>query len=103
MSALEYTSQATLAKYHASEGNARGFCNACGSFLFWQNEKSGRISMCVGCFDKDALQQYGPVLTTAKMHLFAEAEIPGVTDHLKGERYKYDNDVGEVVRLPDRS
>lgn len=59
--------------------------------------------MCVGTFDKDALRDYGHILTYAERHLFCDAEIPGVTDHLPGDRYKYDDDEGEVVLLGPRA
>lgn len=58
--------------------------------------------MCVGGFDKDALREYGRVLTYAEKHLFCDAEIEGVTDHLPGERFKFDDEEGEVVLLERR-
>ncbi|GJN67349.1 hypothetical protein PLIIFM63780_004789 [Purpureocillium lilacinum] len=99
VSALTWDAQSTLGRYRASEGCARGFCSACGSFLFWQNESSGRISMTVGCFDKEDLRRYGKVLTYAERHLWCDAEIEGVTDHLPGDKYKFDDEDGEVVLL----
>ncbi|KID89435.1 Ribonucleases P/MRP protein subunit [Metarhizium guizhouense ARSEF 977] len=105
VSSLRYTSQATLSEYRASPGNARGFCSRCGSLLFWRHEASDRISMCVGCFDQEALREHGRLLTYAERHLFCGAEIDGVTDHLPGSRYKYDDDdegEGEVVLLERR-
>ncbi|KAJ6444095.1 ribonucleases P/MRP protein subunit [Purpureocillium lavendulum] len=99
LSALTWDAQSTLGRYRASEGCARGFCSKCGSFLFWQNESSNRISMTVGCFDKDALSRYGKTLTYAERHLWCDAEIPGVTDHLRGDKYKFDDEDGEVVLL----
>lgn len=58
--------------------------------------------MCVGCFDKDALGEYGRVLTYGERHLFCDAEIEGVTDHLPGDRWKFDNEEGKLVLLERR-
>lgn len=93
VSALSYTTPCeTLRDYHASEGCSRGFCNACGSYLYWRNEKKDLINMCVGTFDRDVLKRYGTVLTDVNTHLYCEDEIKGVTDHLKGERWQQDNE-----------
>ncbi|UNI24340.1 Ribonuclease P [Purpureocillium takamizusanense] len=100
LSALTWDADSTLRRYRASEGRARGFCSACGSFLFWQDESYDSIGMTVGCFDKDALRgAHGRALTYAERHLWCDAEIEGVTDHLPGDRYKFDDEDGEVVLL----
>ncbi|KAH7158048.1 Mss4-like protein [Dactylonectria estremocensis] len=91
LSALEYSSQDTLKTFRASPGIARGFCGECGSFLFWRDESRPRIALAVGTFDKEALSQWGTLLTNAKRHLWCEDEIPGVTDHLKGDKWKLDS------------
>ncbi|OAA42764.1 Mss4-like protein [Metarhizium rileyi] len=99
LSALEYTSDATLTQYRATPSNARGFCTRCGSLLFWRREASDSISMCVGCFDSEALRTHGRLLTYAERHIFCDAEIDGVTDHLPGDKWKYDDEEGEVILL----
>jgi hypothetical protein len=49
---LEITAQETLAWYQSSEKAARGFCNRCGSSLFWQHEDDGgAVSIMSGTLD----------------------------------------------------
>ncbi|KAM0426417.1 hypothetical protein ACHAPT_008464 [Fusarium lateritium] len=57
--ALEWTSDTTktLKKYHATEGTNRGFCQNCGTFLFWHPEGSETISFSIGSVD--ALYLFG--------------------------------------------
>lgn len=56
------------------------------------------IDLGVGTIDKEYLKKYGPLLTSAKRHLWAADTIPGVTDHLEGERWEYDCQ-GEGAKL----
>jgi hypothetical protein len=44
--------------------------------------------LAVGCFDKDVMRKHGTLLTKAGCHLYVCDEIPGVTDHLEGERFE---------------
>ncbi len=37
--------------YSASEGIRRGFCDTCGSFLFWEPVGKGNIDIAMGAFD----------------------------------------------------
>lgn len=85
-----YSNKATLKIYHASPDCERGFCGACGSFLFWCETKADSTSVCVGTFDKEHLKKYGTLLTYAERHLWCIDEIQGVTSHLKGEKWEYD-------------
>lgn len=39
------------ARFHSSEGNARGFCRDCGTPLFFHHEEGPRISISIGAFD----------------------------------------------------
>jgi hypothetical protein len=41
-----------LAWYEASEKARRGFCTTCGSFLFWDERGTDRISIAAGAFDR---------------------------------------------------
>jgi hypothetical protein len=91
-SAVEFTSKETLKLYSATPHIERGFCSNCGGFLFWQRQDRGGICLTVGCFDKPVLEKYGPLLTAAQRHLFCEREIPGVTDHLQGNKYPRDDE-----------
>jgi len=91
-SSVTYTAQDTLRRYHATPGIARGFCGACGSFLFWHKEAKDSISMSVGCFDKDVLARYGELLARSNNNIWCAAAIPGVTDRLDGKMWAYDNE-----------
>ncbi|KAH8676966.1 Mss4-like protein [Ilyonectria robusta] len=94
LSALKYSSQDTLKTYSASPQRKRGFCSECGGFIFWHDETTQRIGMTVGTFDREVLARWGNLLTDTKTHIWCADEIPGVTDHLKGEKWKL-NSVGE--------
>ncbi|KAJ4194355.1 hypothetical protein NW755_003111 [Fusarium falciforme] len=98
-SSVAFTSQTTLSRYHATKGCARGFCTACGSWLFWRSEDSGAISMSVGTLDKEVLKRWGKLLAHAEVHLWCEDEIEGVTDHLQGEKWKYDSEGAGAERI----
>ncbi|MCA0929292.1 GFA family protein [Ruegeria profundi] len=49
---LSFTAQETLGWYHASDIAKRGFCSACGSFLFWQHNDEETIAISVGSLDE---------------------------------------------------
>jgi hypothetical protein len=48
---LRVTARRTLRWYRSSPGIQRGFCNACGSTLFWKRDGSSQTSVCVGTID----------------------------------------------------
>jgi hypothetical protein len=48
---LHFTARRTLRWYRSSPDIQRGFCNACGSTLFWKRDGSDRTSVCVGTID----------------------------------------------------
>lgn len=50
--------------------------------------------MSIGTFDKDDLKIWGRQLSYSEVHLWSEDAIEGITDHLPGEKWKYD-DQGE--------
>lgn len=50
---FELTSQETLAWYPSSAWAQRGFCNRCGTALFWKENDGDAISILVGSFDED--------------------------------------------------
>jgi hypothetical protein len=58
------------------------------------------MDLTVGCIDKADLKKYGVALTTACRHLWCADEILGVTDHLEGQRWKYDCDGEDAELLP---
>lgn len=41
-------------RFYSSDGMARGFCEKCGTPLFFHNEAGERISMSIGAFDEPA-------------------------------------------------
>ncbi|SDX48360.1 Uncharacterized conserved protein [Ruegeria halocynthiae] len=49
---LSFTSSETLEWYRASDIAKRGFCRACGSFLFWQHNDEDTIAISVGSLDE---------------------------------------------------
>ncbi len=49
---LHLTKRATLSWYRASPSAARGFCNACGSSLFWRPEEGGYTAISCGSLDR---------------------------------------------------
>jgi hypothetical protein len=48
---LHFKAKDTLTWYHASDVARRGFCNTCGSILFWKAEGSKTTSICAGAID----------------------------------------------------
>ncbi|RSL92228.1 hypothetical protein CDV31_015258 [Fusarium ambrosium] len=98
-SSVAFTSQTTLSRYHATEGCARGFCTACGSWLFWRREDAGTISMSVGTLDQEVLKRWGRLLSHAETHLWCEDEIEGATDHLRGDKWKQDSEGEGAERI----
>ncbi len=49
---LSFTADETLRWYRASDIAKRGFCSACGSFLFWQHNDEDTIAISVGSLDE---------------------------------------------------
>lgn len=91
-SSFALTAQATLKVYKVSPPNSRAFCGDCGGLVYWAAEDEDEMSVCVGSFDDDVLQKHGRVLTYAERHVYCANEIPGVTDHLPGRKYKDSDD-----------
>lgn len=52
LSQFELINHATLSWYPSSNRAKRGFCNRCGSSLFWQKNESPAISITAGTLDK---------------------------------------------------
>lgn len=49
---LSFSSDETLSWFRASDIARRGFCRACGSFLFWQHDDEDTISISMGALDE---------------------------------------------------
>ncbi|KAL2137599.1 hypothetical protein VTI28DRAFT_8931 [Corynascus sepedonium] len=88
----------TLKKFYCTEGNARGFCGECGTFLFWRHESGPNISIAIGTVDPLYLFGEGWESTNGEVpkggfgralassgggHEWVQNEIPGVTDNLE--------------------
>ena len=61
--ALTFASDDTLDWFSASETAKRGFCSACGSFLFWKHRDENEISISMGAFE-------APTETSLGRHIF---------------------------------
>lgn len=60
-----------LAWYASSDKARRGFCNACGSTLFWQQNGAPQISIAAGSFDDDSdFVAWGHIFSSAKGHYY---------------------------------
>ena len=49
--AVQLLQQDTLAWYESSPGAHRGFCNRCGSSLFWDNGQNNEVCIMAGTLD----------------------------------------------------
>ncbi|KAL0936024.1 glutathione-dependent formaldehyde-activating enzyme [Colletotrichum truncatum] len=105
---LQWTTSdtSTLAEYGASESAKRGFCSACGSWLYHRVIGIEGVSLCVGSMDLEVLvgekgadgqsgegKGFGRALVNGLGgHEFCENEIPGVTDDIpllnRGQRHQ---------------
>lgn len=70
--------QETLRWYSAVKGFRRGFCNACGSSLFFEEEGGERISIAAGTLDKPQGLRIGAHIFTAEAgdYYTIEAGVP---------------------------
>ncbi len=48
---IHFIADATLSWFRSSPTAQRGFCNNCGSTLFWKSDGSDHTSICVGAID----------------------------------------------------
>jgi len=60
---LTLTASDSLHWYSASDTAKRGFCNKCGSFLFWKHKNENNISIAMGAF-------HPPTGVTLARHIF---------------------------------
>ncbi len=63
---FQLTSQDTLRWYSAVEGYRRGFCNHCGSSLFFEEIGGERVSIAAGSLDKNQGLKLGAHIFTAE-------------------------------------
>lgn len=63
---FKLTSEQTLTWFQSSKTAKRGFCNTCGSSLFWMHDNDdGAISIASGALD-------GPTNLTTEKHIFVK-------------------------------
>ena len=65
--AFRLTNEETLAWYKSSEMAERGFCNRCGSSLFWRRYDEDTISITAGTLD-------GPTGLSIGKHIFTDTK-----------------------------
>lgn len=51
-SGLAVVGEEMLSWFYATEQARRGFCRVCGVHLFWEQDGSDRVSICMGCLDE---------------------------------------------------
>ena len=101
-SELTWLSKSTLGEYQSSAGCLRGFCNNCGSPLFWRkDQKDAEVELAVGTFDEEYLLggrdsedkptgAYAIALANPDgHHSHLRNEIKGITDHVAVSGTKY--------------
>ncbi|SMO68180.1 GFA family protein [Ruegeria faecimaris] len=77
---ITFTASDTLSWFRASDIARRGFCNACGSYLFWQHKDEDRIAIAMGALD-------APTGLTLARHIFVadKGDYYDITDDLPQE------------------
>jgi len=80
-----------LAWYRASDFARRGFCQVCGSTMFWQADAEDQIAIAAGSFDSET------ALVTAA-HIFVADK--GDYYQLDGDRPHYDQSGKSGVHVP---
>ncbi len=75
---LELTAQEGLAWYHASDIARRGFCQVCGSSLFWEPKQADYTAIMAGTLDR-------PTGLTSARHIFVadKGDYYGLADGLE--------------------
>jgi hypothetical protein len=69
--AFTWVSDSTLSWYRASEVARRGFCNVCGSNLFWKPDGEARIAIFAGTLDStDSLVAESHIFVADKADYF---------------------------------
>ncbi len=69
---LTFTSNSTLAWYRASASAGRGFCNTCGSLLFWKADGKESTSVAAGSLNgKTGLITEGHIFCADKGDYYA--------------------------------
>lgn len=75
---VEFTSTETLTWYERVEGVEYGFCNRCGSTLFWRSaDKAAHLSICAGTLDQPTGLDTDGILFAAEAGDYHQLE-PGI-------------------------
>ena len=82
---VAFTGEENITRYDSSEWAARGFCNKCGSSLFYYLKPADRYIMCTGSFDDaDAFSIEGEIYIDEKP---AGYDFAGDHPRLTGEQF----------------
>ena len=81
--ALTFTHQASLTWYESTPGHKRGFCNRCGSSLFWKAEDRNYLAVCAGTLDSAVDIQLDRHIYTANQGSYYKIE-DGLPQHEQG-------------------
>lgn len=82
LSVFEMVDDGTLRWYEPAEGVFYGFCETCGSTLFWKTDaKPGWISICAGTLDQPTGLKTTAALWTAELADYHSPQ-PGLQDHI---------------------
>ena len=86
---VTFTGEEHITRYQSSAWAERGFCNICGSNLYYRLPKQGNHEMCVGTFDdKDGLVMSSEIFVDLKAAGFAFAgDHPRLTEKETLEKY----------------
>ncbi|WP_050604952.1 GFA family protein [Ruegeria sp. 6PALISEP08] len=77
---LSFTASDTLSWFRASDIARRGFCSACGSFLFWQHNDEDTISVSMG-----ALREPTGLMLSKHIFVADKGDYYDITDDLPQE------------------
>ncbi len=80
---LRFDSDTTLQWYEASTGVFYGFCQTCGSSLFWKNDdEPHRVSVCAGTVEAPTGLTTSTALFMSE-HADYHTPAPNLTEHLR--------------------
>lgn len=84
LAGFRLTADATLRWWRASPRAQRGFCAACGGFLFWLPESGQVIEIALGAFDQPTTVRIDAHINTAEAGDYAVADALPRWPHGRG-------------------
>ncbi len=85
LEAVKLREEGSLRWYRASAKARRGFCEDCGSFLFWQEVGAETIDISMGSLDqRDDIPLVGEIWCSERAPYSAQVGKEGVPQHEKG-------------------